>query len=102
MNALHVRSAAVRHRRADQTRAGGRPVKAFLDELTDEEVASSINSTTEVVDRQLRGGDTRAEYRDLVGVREADRIMSSFGGDGTKADGRRQGRRVAAVLYQSA
>jgi hypothetical protein len=36
-----------------RTAAGGRPVKAFFDELTDEEVASIVAGMKEVVDRGL-------------------------------------------------
>lgn len=36
-----------------RTRAGGRPVKAFLDDLTDEEVAAVVAGMKEVADRGL-------------------------------------------------
>lgn len=36
-----------------RTRAGGRPVKAFLDELTDEEVAAVVAGMKDVVKRGL-------------------------------------------------
>lgn len=36
-----------------RTRAGGRPVKAFLDHLTDEEVAAIVAGMKEVADRGL-------------------------------------------------
>ena len=50
-------ASAVRTRRRQwrdyRTRAGGRPVKAFLDELTDEEVAAIVAGMKEVADRGL-------------------------------------------------
>jgi phage-related protein len=54
-------SASKRRWRDYRTRAGGRPVKAFLDELTDEEVASVVAAMHEVAQlglpaaRHLRG-----------------------------------------------
>jgi phage-related protein len=39
-----------------RTRAGGRPVKAFLDELTDDEVAAVVAGMKEVVERGLAAG----------------------------------------------
>lgn len=42
-----------RHWRDYRTRAGGRPVKAFIDELTDEEVAAIVAAMKEVAERGL-------------------------------------------------
>jgi phage-related protein len=38
-----------------RTRAGGRPVKAFIDDLTDEEAASVVAGMKEVTERGLAG-----------------------------------------------
>ncbi|MBX3226822.1 MAG: type II toxin-antitoxin system RelE/ParE family toxin [Labilithrix sp.] len=39
-----------------RTRAGGRPVKAFLDDLTDDELAAVVAGMKEVVERGLVAG----------------------------------------------
>ena len=64
-----------RHWRDYRTRAGARPVKAFLDDLTDEEVASIVAGMREVTDRGLPAA--RHLRGDIYEVR-ADAATRSF------------------------
>ena len=64
-----------RHWRDYRTAAGGRPVKAFLKGLTDEEVAAIVAGMNEIADRGLR--DARHLRGDVYEVR-ADAATRSF------------------------
>ena len=58
-----------------RTRAGGRPVKAFLDELTDEEVAAVVAGMKDVVKRGLAAAK---HLRDDIYEVRADAATRSF------------------------